>query len=139
MGHQDCGKELAPLPVDAVDTMDIHAYPTECTTPVTLAEAERLAERYLSFDDDAGRGITNRITEFDSCFVVVAIFVPPPSTESRTPPTPLPIGGTVSTIDKATGAITLWPTYPPDLVAEHHEAALRAGRLIIEETWPANS
>ncbi|MBF6544854.1 hypothetical protein [Nocardia brasiliensis] len=121
----------------AVDTMDIHAYPTECTTPVTLAEAERLAERYLAFDADAGRGVTNRITEFDSCFVVVATFAPPAPTESRTPPGPLPIGGTVSTIDKASGAITLWPTYPPDVVAGHHAAAVQNGTFIVEETWPS--
>lgn len=121
----------------AVDTMDIHAYPTECTTPVTPAEAERLAERYLAFDEHTGPGIANRITEFDSCFVVVAVFAPPAPTESDTAPSPLPIGGTVSTIDKASGAITLWPTYPVDVVAGHHATAVHNGTLIIEDTWPS--
>ncbi|MEU7766948.1 hypothetical protein AB0B25_17700 [Nocardia sp. NPDC049190] len=114
--------------------MDIHAYPTEAATPVDQSEAHRIARRYLSNDDDAARGITHRITEFDTCFVVVAVF---PRSRSTDPNVPMVVvGGSVCVIDKPTGAVSFWPTYPADLVAEQYAAALRDDRLVIEDDWP---
>ncbi|MFQ6395786.1 hypothetical protein ACLMAJ_20255 [Nocardia sp. KC 131] len=119
--------------------MDIHAYPTKASTPVDLTEAERIADRYLSGDDDVERGITNLLTEFDCCFTVVAIFPPPPGTDPHARPAPPAIGGSVSVIDKSTGAVSYWPSYPTDLVAEQYADALRTGRLIIEPDWPEDN
>ncbi|MEV6427327.1 hypothetical protein [Nocardia sp. NPDC051463] len=117
--------------------MDIHAYPTESSTPVDPTEAARIADHYLSGDDDAEQGITNLLTEFDCGYTVVAIFPPPPGTDPHTPPLPPAIGGSVSVIDKSTGAVSYWPSYPADLVAEQYAEVLRTGRLIIEPDWPA--
>jgi hypothetical protein len=116
--------------------MDIHAYPTKAATPVNLAEAQRIADTYLSAADDAEWGITKLLTEFDSCFTVVAIFPPPPGTDPHTPPLPPAIGGSICVIDKATGAVSYWPSYPTSLVAEQYADMLRTGRLIIEPDWP---
>ncbi|MGW4774299.1 hypothetical protein ACWEO2_40440 [Nocardia sp. NPDC004278] len=116
--------------------MDIHAYPTEATIPVDLAEAQRIADHYLSRADDADRGISNLLTEFDSCFTVVAIFAPPPGIDPHRHPLPPAIGGSVCVIDKPTGAVSYWPTYPTDLVAEQYTRAMQSGRLIIEDGWP---
>jgi hypothetical protein len=117
--------------------MDIHAYPTEAVTPVDLTEAQRIADHYLSTEDDAERGITNLLTEFDSCFTVVAMFPPPPGVDPHTPPLPPAIGGSVCVIDKSTGAVSYWPTYPTKVVAEQYSEILQSGRLIIEDGWPA--
>ncbi|MGO4612722.1 hypothetical protein AB4305_11415 [Nocardia sp. 2YAB30] len=114
--------------------MDIHAYPTEASTPVDQSEARRIAKRYLSNDDDAERGITYQITEFDTCFVAAAVFPPSPSADPNVPL--LVVGGSVCVIDKPTGAVSYWPTYPTDIVAEQYAAALRDDRLIIEDSWP---
>ncbi|BDT96473.1 hypothetical protein IFM12275_64490 [Nocardia sputorum] len=114
--------------------MDIHAYPTEATTPVDLTEAHRIADHHLANGDYADRGIAYRLTEFDTCFVAVATFPRPPHAE---PDSPLVVvGGSVCVIDKPTGAVSYWPTYPADLVADQYAAALRDGRLIIEDSWP---
>ncbi|MFI6365930.1 hypothetical protein ACIBG0_24600 [Nocardia sp. NPDC050630] len=112
--------------------MDIHAYPTEANTPVDLAEAQRLADHYLSTDD----GISNLLTEFDAGFTVVAIIAPAPGIDPHKPPLPPTIGGSVCVIDKPTGAISYWPTYPAAAVAELYTQAMQSGRLIIEDSWP---
>ncbi|WP_228003092.1 hypothetical protein [Nocardia australiensis] len=116
--------------------MDIHAYPTAASTPVNLTEAERIADQYLPTADDAEPGITNLLTEFDSGFTVVAIFLPPPGTDPHTPLPPPTVGGSVYVIDKATGAVSFWPSYPTDLVAELYAEALRTDGLIIDPDWP---
>ncbi|MEU2038133.1 hypothetical protein [Nocardia niwae] len=114
--------------------MDIHAYPTEATTPVDLTEAHRIADHHLANGDYTDRGITYRLTEFDTCFVAVATFPHPPHAE---PDSPLVIvGGSVCVIDKPTGAISYWPTYPADMVADQYTTALQDGHLIIEDGWP---
>ncbi len=112
--------------------MDIHAYPTEANTPVDLAEAQRIADHYLSTDD----GISNLLTEFDAGFTVVAVFLPLPGIDPHQSPLPPVIGGSVCVIDKSTGAISYWPTYPAAVVAEQYTQAMRSGRLVIEDTWP---
>ncbi|WP_433710989.1 hypothetical protein ACQP2U_32700 [Nocardia sp. CA-084685] len=115
--------------------MDIHAYPTEANTPVDLAEAQRLADHYLPADD----GIINLLTEFDAGFTVVAIIAPAPGIDPHKPPLPPTIGGSVCVIDKPTGAISYWPTYPTAAVAEQYTQAMQSGRLIIEDSWPEDS
>lgn len=114
--------------------MDIHAYPTESSTPVDRTEAARIAERYLSGADHAERGITHLLTEFDAGFTVVAVFPPAPNAGPNPPP--IIVGGSVCVIDKATGAVSFWPTYPIDLVAEQYTDAVSSGRLVVEDSWP---
>ncbi|WP_454195861.1 hypothetical protein [Nocardia sp. Marseille-Q1738] len=113
--------------------MDIHAYPTEAPTPVDLPEAHRITDRYLTGDDHTARGITYRITEFDICFVAIAVFDGPPHAD---PNAPVVVGGSVCVIDKPTGAVSYWPTYPATMIADQYTAALQDGRLIIEDGWP---
>ncbi len=114
--------------------MEVHAYPTRTTTPVDLPAAEHIAAEYLSSPEERATGITNVVTEFEGGFVVVAIHGPVPEGDSPLPP-PV-IGGSVSVIDKATGAVSYWPTYPPALVAEHYDQMLSTGKLIIADDWP---
>ncbi|WP_330229146.1 hypothetical protein OHA40_24055 [Nocardia sp. NBC_00508] len=114
--------------------MDIHAYPTEATTPVDPTEAHRIADHYLTGDDHASHGTTYRITEFDTCFVAVAVFDGPPHADPNAPV--VIVGGSVCVIDKPTGAVSYWPTYPAATVAEQYAAMLHDGRLIIEDDWP---
>ncbi|MGV9822148.1 hypothetical protein [Nocardia xishanensis] len=114
--------------------MEVHAYPTRATTPVDLPSAENIAAEYLSSPEDRAAGITNVITEFEGGFVVVAIHGPAPEGDSPLPP-PV-IGGSVSVIDKATGAVSYWPTYPVASVAEHYDQMLRTGKLVIADDWP---
>ncbi|MEV6387367.1 hypothetical protein [Nocardia xishanensis] len=104
------------------------------TTPVDLPAAEDIAAEYLCSPEDRAAGITNVVTEFEGGFVVVAIHGPVPEGDSPLPP-PV-IGGSVSVIDKATGAVSYWPTYPVDLVAEHYDQMLRTGKLVIADDWP---
>ncbi|MBW0270742.1 hypothetical protein ATM97_06905 [Nocardia sp. MH4] len=104
--------------------MDIHAYPTDAQTPVDRAEATRIAADHLPPPIPA----TDRhIVEFAGGFVVYEVR-PLHAPVDR----PLPIGGSVYVIDKATGAVSYWPTYPCSAVAERYEA----GRVIVEDDWP---
>ncbi|MGK8523644.1 hypothetical protein ACRS6B_19795 [Nocardia asteroides] len=114
--------------------MDIHAYPTEATTPVDLTEAHRIADRHLTNGDYTERGITYHLTEFDTCFVAVAAFARPTHADPNSPL--VLVGGSVCVIDKSTGAVSYWPTYPADLIADQYATALEEGRLIIEDSWP---
>lgn len=116
--------------------MDIHAYPTAATTPVDLTEAHRIADHHLANGDYADRGISYHLIEFDTCFVAVATFPRPPQADPASPP--VIVGGSVCVIDKPTGAVSYWPTYPADLVADQYATALRDGRLVIEDGWPAD-
>ncbi|MGW5314882.1 hypothetical protein [Nocardia thailandica] len=108
--------------------MDIHAYPTGARTPVDGEEAARIAARHLP-DPPAGSGW--HITEFEAGFTVVAVD-PRPAAAHR----PLTLGGTVHVVDKATGAVSFWPTYPGALVAELYGRMREEGTLIID-AWPA--
>ena len=104
--------------------MDIHAYPTDAQTPVDRAEAIRIAAEHLPADPS---GHEREIIEFDAGFTVFAI-----APLHAPPQRPVPIGGSVYVIDKATGAVSFWPTYPSDTVA----AKYATGRVIVAETWP---
>ncbi|MEU8901823.1 hypothetical protein [Nocardia sp. NPDC048505] len=110
--------------------MQVHAYPTDAAVPVALPEAERIAATHLSDPGDAVAGVENEITEFESCFTVVARV---PSTADRTAAPPL---APVAVIDKATGAVSYWPSYPVALVAERYGAMLGDDGLVIVDEWP---
>ncbi|MFD5180991.1 hypothetical protein ACFWM1_34630 [Nocardia sp. NPDC058379] len=104
--------------------MDIHAYPTDAHTPVDRAEATRLAADHLPPPQpDTER----RIVEFATGFVAFEIR-PLHAPVDR----PLPVGGSVYVIDKATGAVSFWPTYSCAAVADRYEA----GQVIVEDAWP---
>ncbi|MFD3591617.1 hypothetical protein ACFWU5_02730 [Nocardia sp. NPDC058640] len=104
--------------------MDIHAYPTDAQTPVDRAEAIRVAARHLPAELP---GHDREIVEFDSGFTVFEV-APLHAPADR----PVPIGGSVYVIDKATGAVSFWPTYPSGVVAEKYAA----DRVIVAENWP---
>ncbi|MEV0711671.1 hypothetical protein [Nocardia aurea] len=112
--------------------MEVHAYPTESTVPVDLAEARRIADLYLRDPDDAADDIGSVVTEFDAGFTVVAVRG---TAEAGRLPAPA-IGGSVCVIDKSTGAISFWPTYPTALIAEQYAAMRDTGRLVVEDSWP---
>ncbi|MET7767821.1 hypothetical protein [Nocardia sp. NPDC005366] len=124
--------------------MEVHAYPTEAAVPVDLAEARRIADLHLTDPGDAAAGISTVVTEFDTGFTVVAVFGAGAAqkeglqteglqTEGLPPPA---VGGSVCVIDKSTGAVSYWPSYPTALVAEQYTEMLRTGRLVIEDGWP---
>ncbi|WP_336081163.1 hypothetical protein [Nocardia sp. SSK8] len=104
--------------------MDIHAFPTDAQTPVDRAEAARIAADHLPADaPDTER----RIIEFPEGFAVFAVV------RTNAPPDPpVPVGGSVYVIDKPTGAVSAWPTYPPALIAAHYATA----RLIVADDRP---
>ncbi|MGF0316863.1 hypothetical protein [Nocardia fluminea] len=108
--------------------MDIHAYPTDAQTPVDRAEAARVAAEHLPADLP---GHERRIIEFDDGFTVFAV------QPLHTPPDrPIPIGGSVYVIDKATGAVSFWPTYPSGVIAAHYALVVAAGQLVVADSWP---
>ncbi|GEM32420.1 hypothetical protein NN3_34270 [Nocardia neocaledoniensis NBRC 108232] len=104
--------------------MDIHAYPTDARTPVDQAEATRIAETRLPAPEP---GTERHVAEFDDGFIVLAVWpIATPAGRSR------PVGGSVHVIDKETGAVSYWPTYPYELIAPLYAT----GRLIVEDEWP---
>ncbi|MFD3703972.1 hypothetical protein ACFWUP_12540 [Nocardia sp. NPDC058658] len=108
--------------------MDIHAYRTDALTPVDRAEATRVAAEYLPADQP---GHDRKIVEFADGFAVFAV-----QPLHAPPDRPIPIGGSVYVIDKATGAVSFWPTYPPGVIAAHYGLLLAADRLIVADEWP---
>lgn len=108
--------------------MDIHAYPTDAQTPVDLAEATRVAADHLPADLP---GHDRQIVEFADGFTVFAV-----QPLHAPPDRPIPIGGSVYVIDKATGAISFWPTYPTGVIAAQYALLLAAGRLVVADAWP---
>lgn len=107
--------------------MDIHAYPTGAHTPVDRAEAARIAAEHLPEDP----GTERHIVEFADGFTVFAA-----NPRHAPPDRPLPIGGSVHVIDKATGAVSFWPTYPSGAIAARYALMRAAGELIVAESWP---
>ncbi|MBH0781662.1 hypothetical protein [Nocardia bovistercoris] len=114
--------------------MYVHAYPTDVSGPVDLDLARRIVDRHLSEPGDRAAGITRVITEFDTGFTVIGVRGTP-AADPRVLPPPT-VGGSVYVIDKDTGAVSFWPTYPVTLVAESYSATVRAGGLIIADRWP---
>lgn len=108
--------------------MNIHAYPTDAHTPVDRAEATRVAAEHLPADLP---GHNREIVEFADGFVVFAV-----QPLHAPPDRPIPIGGSVYVIDKATGAVSFWPTYPCGVIAAHYALLLAAGQLVIADSWP---
>ncbi|MFC9474554.1 hypothetical protein ACFTS5_20430 [Nocardia sp. NPDC056952] len=108
--------------------MDIHAYPTDAQTPVDRAEATRVAAEHLPVDLP---GHDRQIVEFADGFAVFAV-----EPLHAPPDRPIPIGGSVYVIDKVTGAVSFWPTYPPGVIAAHYALLLAAGQLVVADSWP---
>ncbi|MEU3014412.1 hypothetical protein [Nocardia asteroides] len=103
--------------------MDIHAYPTDAHTPVDRAEAIRVAATHLPDIP----GTDRHVVEFADGFAVFAV-----RPQHAPPDRPLPVGGSVHVVDKTTGAISRWPTYPVSAI-EHRYTA---DRVIVEDSWP---
>ncbi|MFE7719990.1 hypothetical protein ACFU44_13220 [Nocardia rhizosphaerihabitans] len=103
--------------------MDIHAYPTDAQTPVDRAEATRIAADHLPPIPDTD----HHIVEFTGGFVVFAV-----RPLHAPPDRPLPVGGSVHVIDKATGAVSYWPTYPCGVIAAQYATA----RVVVDDEWP---
>ena len=114
--------------------MQIHAYPTDARVPVDLAEAHRVTERHLTDPRDLPVGITRIVTEFAAGFTVVAVRDAKPDLPEAFPPSV--VHGSVCVIDRATGAVSYWPTYPGDVVAEMYTEILRTGELVVAADWP---
>lgn len=108
--------------------MDIHAYPTDAQTPVNRAEATRVAAEHLPTDPP---GHDRQIIEFADGFTVFAV-QPLYAPADR----PIPVGGSVYVIDKKTGAVSFWPTYPTGEIAARYALLLATGRLVVADTWP---
>lgn len=108
--------------------MDIHAYPTDAQTPVDGAEAARIAAQHLPAEPP---GTDRHIIEFPEGFTVFAV-----RPLHAPPDRPIPVDGSVHVIDKATGAVSYWPTYPSDVIAEQYRRLLSTGRLIVDDEWP---
>ncbi|MBC7305022.1 MAG: hypothetical protein H5T78_29255 [Nocardia sp.] len=108
--------------------MDIHAYPTDAQTPVDQAEAIRIAAEHLPAD---APGHDRQIVEFADGFAVFAV-----EPLHAPPDRPIPVGGSVYVIDKQTGAVSFWPTYPSEVVAAHYTLLHAAGRLVVADAWP---
>ncbi|MGW5917595.1 hypothetical protein ACWFPY_01270 [Nocardia fluminea] len=108
--------------------MDIHAYPTDAQTPVDRAEAARVAAEHLPADLP---GHERRIVEFADGFAVFAV-----QPLHAPPDRPIPIGGSVYVVDKATGAVSYWPTYPSGVIAAHYALVVAAGQLVVADAWP---
>lgn len=107
--------------------MDIHAYRTGARTPVDRAEAARVAAHHLP---EPPAGSTWHITEFEAGFTVFAVD-PRPGAAHR----PLTLAGSVHVIDKATGAVSFWPTYPVPIITELYARMREHGTLVID-AWP---
>ncbi|MFC4126306.1 hypothetical protein [Nocardia rhizosphaerae] len=104
--------------------MDIHAYPTDARTPVDQTEATRLAAAELP----APAPWTERhVAEFDTGFVVYDAR-PQRAAAGRAQP----VGGSVYVIDRATGAVSFWPSYPCAVIAELYAAR----RVVVADGWP---
>ncbi|MBF6214672.1 hypothetical protein IU433_25825 [Nocardia puris] len=112
--------------------MRVHAYPTGAATPVDATAARGIADKY--FPRQAGDEITTVITEFDTCFVVSGVLGPLAANGEGVPP-PL-AAGSMSVIDKETGAVSLWPTYPVAWIAEQYAKARAEGGVVVEDAWP---
>ncbi len=114
--------------------MQIHAYPTDARVPVDLAEAHRVTERHLTDPRDLPVGITRVVTEFAAGFTVVAVRHAKPDLPESFPPSV--VHGSVCVIDRDTGAVSYWPTYPAEVVAAMYTEFLRTGELVVAADWP---
>ncbi|MQY27917.1 hypothetical protein NRB56_35000 [Nocardia sp. RB56] len=110
----------------------VPSYPTIAVTPVNLTEAQRIADQYLPADHHGHR---NRVLEFDTCFIVVAVPETMASdTESAVHAVELSSG--LCVIDRDTAGLSFWPGHAVAAVAEEYAAAKAAGRVVLEPEWP---
>lgn len=117
--------------------MTWRAYPAECTTPVSPEEAERIARRYLVPSTLAEGGYSLAIEEFEDCFTVRTRPRPQPHPDPAAPLAPPQPGSAVNVIDKETGGVTFWPSWPMDAVAAAYREAKLAGQVELLSEWPA--
>jgi hypothetical protein len=113
------------------------AFPAECTTPVSPAEAERIAWRYLVSDHEVEEGYSLVIEEYEICFTVRTRPKPQPVSEPMAPPMPPEPGQSVTVIDKETGGVTFWPSWAMHTVAEAYKEANLAGNVELLDEWPS--
>jgi hypothetical protein len=111
------------------------AYPAECTTPVSPEEAERIARRYLVSAALVDDGYSLAIDEFDACFTVRTRANSSQDAGSTVLRPPQP-GSAVSVIDKGTGGVTFWPSWPAAAVASAYQEAKLAGDVELLGEWP---
>lgn len=116
--------------------MTWRAYPAECTIPVSRSEAERIARRYLVPSTLAEEGYSLAIEEFDACFTVRARPNPRVAADPTAPPAPPQPGSAVNVIDKETGGVTFWPSWPENAVAAAYQEAKLAGQVELLSEWP---
>lgn len=113
------------------------ALPARSTTPVTQAEAERIADVYLYSAESRARGDLVTVQEHASCFTVRIRPRPVPSADPAAPPLPPSnIGAGVSVIDKENGGVTFWPSWPAEAVAAAYQEAKAAGEVELAAEWP---
>lgn len=112
-----------------------HAYPAECTVPVSPEEAERIARRHLISPELAEQGYSLAVEEFEACFTV-RVRPNPRDAAPAGPPRPPEPGGAVDVIDKETGGVTFWPSWPTAAVAAAYQEAKLAGQVELLGAWP---
>lgn len=116
--------------------MKWQAYPAECTTPVSPAEAERIARRYLVSDREVAEGYSLVLEEHEICYTMRTRPAPKPVTDPTVPPRPPEPGQSVTVIDKETGGVTFWPSWPMATVAQAYKEAKLAGNVELLDEWP---
>jgi hypothetical protein len=114
-----------------------HAYPAQCTTPVSLEEAERIARRYLVTRAETQAGYSLVIEEYGPCFTVLTRPEATPPADPTAPPRPPQPGSAVSVIDKETGGVSFWPSWPMEQVAQAYQEAKLAGEITFLDEWPS--
>lgn len=114
------------------------AFPTNCATPVTMEEAERVAEEHLYTDVNRTRGDVLNIEEYEACFAVQNWPKPQqdPDFDPAAPPRPPEPGQSVVVLDKETGGVTFWPSLPTFVVADAYKNAKLAGDVVLLDEWP---
>lgn len=113
------------------------AFPAECVTPVTPAEAERIARHYLYSAAERDRGDLLVVEEYEVCFTVLTRPKPVPPADPTAPPRPpANMGAAVSDIDKENGGVTFWPSLPMEVVADAYREAKLAGDVQLAAEWP---
>lgn len=113
------------------------ALPAGGSTPVTHAEAERIAYHYLYSEQNRERGDLVVVQEHEACFTVRVQPRPVASADPSAPPLPPANSGSgVSVIDKENAGVTFWPSWPAEVVAKAYQDAKAAGEVELAAEWP---
>src|SRR3954468_15993815 len=92
---------------------------------ITLDEAQRIAEKWVSESAPIGSSLTPIVREFDLGYVVWG---------KQPPDEPPLIGAGRGVIDKDTGELSVWPSLPVDLVITQYRER-QAARTPTQWTW----